>query len=675
MTRSPIALLFLLAPACGSPAPAVGASPLMSFDRTSGLYAAPFPSDDLRRADGTIDLTRYPNPDKITLISQALALLGATGASGHPGFAMTGAVYFQMSAPLDPTRLPSLAQSLSPDAPAFLINVDANSPLKGHRSPALVSFDPMGGPFGAPNLLSLLPLQGVPLLPATRYAAVVRARLRDANGQLLTPSPQMTALLHGNAPDGLTSIALTNYQEALTTLEQLDPALDDIVGLAVFTTGDPVAELRRAVTSASVTLPLMPAAKPTLDVVFPDYCVYKTTIEMPDYQSGTAPFSRSGGQWQWASPTELQLQRMDLSTLYFTVPRRATPTAGFPVVLFVRTGAGGDRPIVDRGTQSSNDSGPIVPGTGPARFFALQGYAGVSVDGPLGGLRNPDGLNEDFTIFNVFNAGALRDNLRESALELALFARSMGQWQFDASDCPGAGNPVTFDMTHAALMGHSMGASIAPLTFSVTPQLGALILSGAGGSWIENVVYKQMPTNVRPLADALLNYDSYDRDLTESDPALTLVQWAAESADCQVYDAQSVIDPTGKTPPRHVLKLQGIVDHYILPPIANTTSLSLGLDLAGPPLDASPPEPPGMAPLADVLPYSGRSAIALPARANIGAKATALVIQHAADTLLDGHEVVFQTDPPKHQYSCFLQSWLTGIPTVPPDAPADAPCP
>ena len=41
----------------------------------------------------------------------------------------------------------------------------------------------------------------------------------------------------------------------------------------------------------------------------------------------------------------------------------------------------------------------------------------------------------------------------------------------------------------------------------------------------------------------------------------------------------------------------------------------------------------------------------------------------------DGHEVVFQTDGPKHQYQCFLASWLSGPPVVPVDDTRDAACP
>jgi hypothetical protein len=30
----------------------------------------------------------------------------------------------------------------------------------------------------------------------------------------------------------------------------------------------------------------------------------------------------------------------------------------------------------------------VTPGTGPALYFAREGFAGLEVDGPLGGLRN-----------------------------------------------------------------------------------------------------------------------------------------------------------------------------------------------------------------------------------------------------------------------------------------------
>jgi hypothetical protein len=42
-----------------------------------------------------------------------------------------------------------------------------------------------------------------------------------------------------------------------------------------------------------------------------------------------------------------------------------------------------------------------------------------------------------------------------------------------------------------------------------------------------------------------------------------------------------------------------------------------------------------------------------------------VVTQNPGDGIEDGHEVVFQTAGPKHQYSCFLKGLIEGVPVVP----------
>jgi hypothetical protein len=320
---------------------------------------------------------------------------------------------------------------------------------------------------------------------------------------------------------------------------------------------------------------------------------------------------------------------------------------------------------------------PVVPGTGPAMHFARVGFAAVQIDGPLGGIRNTTNGDEDFLIFNVLNTAALRDNVRQSAMELSLVARALPSLGFDTPDCPGAGAAAAFDGAHLALMGHSMGAWIAPLTLAFEPRFGAAVLSGAGGSYIANVMDKIKPIHVRPYAEILLDYNMDQRSLDAHDPALTLLQWVAEPSDPQAYDRRIVREPAAGESPRSVLMLQGIVDHYILPSIANATSLALGLDAAGPLYDADSAEEQSLAevPLAARLPLAGRSVLTLPASGNVAPSTTALVVQHPGDDVEDGHEVVFQTDAPKHQYRCFLAGFVRGTPTVPPDGAADDPCP
>ena len=140
-----------------------------------------------------------------------------------------------------------------------------------------------------------------------------------------------------------------------------------------------------------------------------------------------------------------------------------------------------------------------------------------------------------------------------------------------------------------------------------------------------------------------------------------------------MYTRRIVEEPTAGAP-RSILMMQGIVDHYIMPTIADASSLSLGLDLAGPEVDVGVPEIamfPGVGTLLDLV---GRGSIPEPAQGNIGGKVTAVLTQFPSDGIEDGHEVVFQTEPPKHDYRCFLLTMLTGVPRVPSMGTAFDPC-
>ena len=249
---------------------------------------------------------------------------------------------------------------------------------------------------------------------------------------------------------------------------------------------------------------------------------------------------------------------------------------------------------------------------------------------------------------------------------------------FDAIDCAGASPTVKFDATRVALLGHSMGATISPLTLAIEPKFRGAILSGAGASWIENILYKEHPIGVRPLIELLIGYTPEHYPLRRGDPILSLMQWALEPADPLVYARLLVREPSEGEAPRQILMEQGIVDHYILPTIANALSLSLGLDVAGTELDLTNAElvaRPELTPLANVLGYAGRRKTTLPASANVTKDVTAIVIQHDEDGLEDGHEVLFQTEAPKKEYRCFLQSLAQGGAARVPDGNAAGPCP
>lgn len=666
------------AASCSDPEPIPPAPTTVRMDYASTeFYASPFPSDQRVRADGTVDLSTFPRPEVANLVTLVVDLIDGR----EKGFSTTGSLYFTLSGPLaaDAT-LPGFAESVADTSPVQLIDADPASPSFGARVPITTKFTADGGPYGAANLLALVPLQGVPLRPKTRYAALVTAGLKDAGGAPLAVSPAFAGLAKGEKPAGMSDAAFSSFKGAYDALVEKGALPADTVAMTAFTTGDPTAEFDAVVADAIALGAPPPKAAFTPAEVFDDYCVYQTTIDMPEYQGGTPPYAGEGGDWRFDAAGKPIVDRVETANFVVTIPRAPMPASGYPVVILSRTGAGGERPLVDRGVHATEHGPSIAPGTGPALTFAQAGFAGSSIDGPHGGLRNPTHDDEQFLVFNVGNPGALRDNIRQSALELVLQAHVLEAVTLDVSACPGATAPggiAKFDPQTMAIMGHSMGATIAPLALSNEPRFKAGLLSGAGGSFIENVMFKLDPLPVKGFAELLVGYAGTPYELSVYDPALAFFQWALEGADPPVYDARIVRPATGS--PKHVLMMQGIVDHYILPPIANATSLSMGLDLGGESLDDKTPEIADLPSLGSVIGFGLGRPIPLPASMNVttpgGAKVTAVVTQHPEDGIEDGHEVVFQTEGPKHQYRCFLEGLKAGAPIVPPPgASALDPC-
>jgi hypothetical protein len=607
--------------------------PAIVYDPTRAtLFDFPLPAPDLFSDNGSPDLSRFAR-EPGTFVDTLVSIVETTDGAG-----LASSVYFRFDASLENQDISQLS--------AVFVDLGTLE-----TRPSRLHFDPNGGPHGASNLLAVQPVQGLPLAPKRPYAAIVLASddARDRLGR----SPFLADLLNGDAPFPANTPLWEDAVSALSSLE-LDPRL--VIGLTVFVTQDPTSTLSDFIAAAE--------REPSPDLfglslleVHDRFCVYSKTTDLPDFQHGTLPYNNPGeGLWRRDASGRPEVARRSPSRVFVTIPRAEAPTAGYPVVVFVRTGGGGDRPLIDRGPRAIAHGPPIVPtGTGPAMNFAAASWAGITWDGPHGGPRNPTGGDEQFLMFNVVNPAGTRDNIRQTALEAVLLRRQLASLELDTSACPGASPVARFDDDHTALMGHSMGGWIAPLALAFEPAFKAAILSGAGGSWSANIVYKKSPLEVRPLAETLLGYDAIGRTLGPFDPTLMLLQWAGESADPQVYGHLARN--------QSILMIEGIVDTYILPPIANATSLSLGLDLAGPSLDADP-RLSEFESLVSLLPLSDGKEIPLPASGNRGPH-TRVVVHAPEDGIEDGHEAAFQTPGPKHQYRCFLETLLDGSPVVP----------
>lgn len=612
------------------------------------VWDAPFPGEHLR-GPGGIRLRGLPNPLGIELVTDLRRLIERDA----DGFGVSSPVYFPFDRPLDPGALPDILDTVAPSSPVQLVDVDPGSPERGRRIPLDLAILDDGGPFGAPNLLAALPVQGVPLREGTLYAAFVLRRLGDIDGDPLGAPKALRQLLLDGEPGDLGADAFSELQVAARALEAQGVDLEALAAFTAFRTGTPTAELRRFVDAIRAEPPPRLTRPFRLTDAFDTFCVFEAETEVPVYQRGDPPYATSGGGWNLDG--DPMVERWAPSRLVLTIPRRAQDR--LPLAVFVRTGGGGDRPLVDRGVRAEPGGEAVAPGTGPAMELAEVGFAGLSWDGPHGGLRG-DGSDEQFAVFNFVNPEALRDNIRQTAIEAPWLLGLVPSLTITATTC--GLEDVRVDPERVALMGHSMGATIAPLAAAFEPRFGAVVLSGAGGSWIENVIHKERPLMVRPFAEILLDYDDLGRTLTAHDPALALLQWAGEPADPPLFAGRlRGVDAPG----RHVLMFQGFDDRYIPPPVANALSWALRLDLAGPVLDEGR--------FAQLAPLLGAAQVELPVEHNRGERTQALT-QHLEGPVEGGHEVMFQTEGPKRMYRCFLADYAAGrAPTVPDPAGCD----
>ncbi len=698
----------------------------MHFGGDDDFFAAPFPAMG-RDADPTgANGAQFPAE---TPLAFRLRNLVSTD-----GYALSAGIFFELSQPADPSVLPTYTAPTAGDAgslPPAVMLFPLDDP--GHPAALRVTQAQMPASANAPAghvLLNVLPVQGLPLRENSDYVALVTTTLGTADGAT------MGGFCNGGRPPsalGLTPKVVAIYRRAVAAAESL--GLDcshQIAAMSVFHTTDPTAAMRavQALAHADYAnnqtcgegVPL------TRDMDGPGYrcprapfCVYAGTAEMPQYQRGTSPFLpylQWGGGWpsspvpapetvkpyctanvtSIAEPTDPTSWAPTWRTarVVVTIPHTPPPAAGYPVVVLVRAGAGGfTDPVVDRGPELGPSCNQAAC-RGPAEVFQSAGFAAITIDGPLTGESRLDpafGNNEDFNIYNFLNPIALRDNLRQSAVELTLVPDILAQIQIDLEPCEGAGpGRARFDLGHLAMFSHSMGSSISPLALAGDSRYRLAILSGSGGSLIENVVYKAAPLPIY-VAGSLLNLPQ-NCQIDESPPALSLLQWATEPSDTQVYARRMVSDaaPPGATwwspNARSILMIQGLVDHDILPPIADVMTLGEGLDLGlgpgscfgnaecdtlpvnGEIASASYPSIAGLLGLSghaalDLASVTGRAgwprAVARPA--GFAGALTATVVQHRIDQnreplgqecTPDGHEVIFESTLARHQYGCFL---------------------
>jgi hypothetical protein len=680
-------LLPLLGPACGSSsggsAPSSDAGVSEGSTATQALWIAPtslselsdvhfydhpWPSDLRRAADGTVVFTGFYNPRLVPLVSQIV--MQAEGLLS--GFSPVATMYLRFTGDIDPTTLPvDPPHATMAGASVELIDVDPSSPEHGKHRLLETFWQEAAGVYWLPDTLAVRPAFGYPLLPNTKYALVVTSALKAPEGVAITPSSDLSEVLGLSALEPRVQTVHDLYAPALADLAKDGVAASDIVHLAVFTTTDPTAEqfavMDDVLTNPSVPAPTVDAttwSTPSTSVIYnvplqaPGmYDVYEGQYgPSPNYQSGTPPYSTTGGTYVFTSgkPVVQNTFSQDFCLVVPDATACPMPANGYPIVLYAHGTGGYYEDIV----VENNGFGPLLAQHCMASIGINQIFSGNRPGSP--GLSDPNYEgDEDLLFFNVNNVMAARTNGRQGAVDFEQLARLFTESnQTVPASVSVTNSAITFDPTKVIFLGHSEGGLDGPLLLAGDKQTLGGVLSGSGAVIIVALLEKTSPasSNVAGAVKILLGLSSPTdaAELNLFHPAINFVQEIVDVEDPINYAGYIFQHPRPGFPPKSIYQTEGVNpdgtgDTYAPPLGIELNSVAMGL----------PRELPGQHTIVQA-PWGGLGDVTVPAAGlsgNLaGGKASGVLGQFQPAPNDDGHFVAFDVPACHAQVGQFCQN-------------------
>lgn len=611
----------------------------------NSFFDHPFPSD-LRREDGLVVLAGWPNPRSSPLLVQYIDFADRR----LDGFSLMGGGFLRFDGPLDPSSLPQPGSSTAEDSAVQLLDVDSSSPTRGQRHPVFVTFRRDEGVYWPANTLAFLPVPGYPLRPRTRYALVATRALRAEDGAV-GPSAELAQVLGLGAPTSdAARRARSVYAEAVDEISAAGIPPKEVVHLAVFTTGDPTAELAKTAAKlpSDVEAPSFdPSAWAVLQTgaAFTEY--EGTYGPSPDYQAGQIPFGAlgDGGGFELDADGAAVLQRTFDLRFSLTVPNAEAcpmPPDGYPITLYAHGTGGFYRSYVFEGV---------------ARNLAERCIATMGVDQIFHGTRpgatdTPGGT--ELLFFNFNNVEAARTNGRQSALDEVQRARLFSE---AGATVPASvsvtGAEIRFDPDKLLYFGHSQGALNGPLYLAVTDTARGGVFSGASGNIQITFVEKTSPA---PAVTDIVKTIALSLGVDEQDevgllyPPFSLAQMVVDPVDPIAYAHLLVRDAAS---PKSVLFTEGVLpdgtgDTFAPPRGCEAMANAVGLPLQSPyvflPRDAL---------------YGGLEPTLVPPGGLVGNLAEGRasgILSQFQPTGSDGHFVAFDVQLAETQVASFLEA-------------------
>lgn len=625
-------------------------------EQSEDFYRLPFPND-IRMKNGKVSLAGHPRPGARFLPFDPVERYITAIEEDSTGFGLNTAVYFRFSTP------PSFDSFNKEGAMAF-VDITPGSP--DYNQPLGQSWYVTTGRglYICPRFLVTRRGFGAPLRPGTTYAVIVRKVITDDKGKPLEQDDDFKAMLAATAPSNSDlAAAWTAYAPLRAWIADKTIDAQQIAAAAVFTTEkaeEPLAKMREAVLAAP--LPAVTgmvrcgeAGKTSpcddgktgdahqrgcfslsADVPFDEY---QGKISIPVFQKGTVPYDQpsDGGGVEFDSSGRARIQRNEDVCFSLTVPKGATPAAGWPTVVYAHGTGGSYRSPAELGLAAELATGQA--GSGGAAPMATLSYEGA-LHGTRRGASNKDPSE---LVYNFLNPRAARDNALQGAADLFVFARSP-----DAFAAVG----IKLDSAKLAVYGHSQGGNAAATAVGYEPGYGAAVLSGTGGTLIYSFLKKTKPVNIASVLPFVLG----DAKVDESHPVLNLLQLYFERSDPVNFARRIFSEPPKGVTPRHLLHVYGTADTYSPIETQQTFGQAAGLALVGPMADSTSKP---------LLPTT-----TAPARGNLlvgdGKAVTAVQAQYSPSAY-DGHFVSTQHPSARRAIREALVTFARdGIPTVAP---------
>jgi hypothetical protein len=625
------------------------------------FFDFPFPSDLRLDADGTAAYAGFPNKGNNRIVTQLTAL-----ADARRGFPVMASAYFRFVDAL-PARTTSELIAADASAPILYVDIDPDSPERGTLVPVLAQTlqpDDTATAF----LLGVGPRPGWVLAPSTTYAVVVRRAVAPG----AAAAGAIRDMAAGRTPPGTRGVEMAAVYEPLwPVLDDLGVARDDVLTATVFTTGDEVAVLHarsEAIRAAHDAVISNLRLDPVDGGAHTGYCELLADVTFPQFQKGVAPYSSEGGFVLDGDGVPLKQGELT-AALAITIPDGEMPAAGWPLYQFFHGSGGLSSGLVDLGKTLAVGSEPVV-GEGPGFVVARHGIAAAASALPLNPERYANA--SDYEYLNLLNLGAFPFTFQQGVIEQRLLLDALLELRISPAALGACGGPTLpsgatmhrFDPTKLSAGGQSMGGMYTNMVGAVEPRLGALVPTGAGGYWGKMILDTDLIAGARGFVGGVFATD--ETQLTFLHPGLSLMTVGWEIAEPMASMARLARRPLPDFPARHVYEPVGLDDVYFPTEIFDAAALAYGNRQAGAALWPQ---------LQDALTLDGLGGIvSYPVTANVDGK-TRVVVQFASDGIANSHYIYRQLDEVKHQYGCFLDSYMrTGTPVVPAPAALTAPC-